>query len=111
MLSFKWMIVCVLQRCVCVCVYINKVCVRPVDTLRFNLITAGVMKRKRGGSGNRRSEQDGKDRLRRRGKGWREGGGVQSGNGAMKTPTHLPTNTQTTQRRWLRGKHMKEAER
>lgn len=109
MLSFKWMIVCVLQRCVCVC--IHKVCVRPVDTLRFNLITAGVMKRKRGGSGNRRSEQDGKDRLRRRGKGWREGGGVQSGNGAMKTPTHLPTNTQTTQRRWLRGKHMKEAER
>lgn len=56
------------------CVCIHKVCVRPVDTLRFNLITAGVMKRKRGGSGNRRSEQDGKDRLRRRGKGWREGG-------------------------------------
>ena len=40
--SPKWMIVCVLQRsevCVCVC---------PVDTLRFNLITAGVMERERG---------------------------------------------------------------
>lgn len=41
MLSFKWMIVCV---------YCSVVCVRPVDTLRFNLITAGVMKRKRGGA-------------------------------------------------------------
>lgn len=32
----------------------------PVDTLRFNLITAGVMERKKGGSSDRRSEQDGR---------------------------------------------------
>lgn len=33
--------VCV--KCVCVCL-----CACPVDTLRFNLITAGVMERERG---------------------------------------------------------------
>lgn len=43
-LSFKWMIMCVYCStlegvCACAC---------PVDTLRFNLITAGVMERKRG---------------------------------------------------------------
>lgn len=48
------MCVCVLWCCEdCVCV---SVC--PVDTLRFNLITAGVMERERGGSSDRRSEQD-----------------------------------------------------
>lgn len=42
----------------------------------------------------------------REGKGWREGGGVESRNSAMKTPTHLPTHTYTemTQRKAVEGK-------
>ena len=47
MLSFKWMIMCVPQ-CSEGCVYSVCVCACPVDTLRFNLITAGVMERERG---------------------------------------------------------------
>lgn len=32
----------------CACVHCSAVCACPVDTLRFNLITAGVMERERG---------------------------------------------------------------
>lgn len=49
MCTLKWMIVGV---CVCACCSdlkdVYKVCACPVDTLRFNLITAGVMERERG---------------------------------------------------------------
>ena len=38
----KWMIVCVC------CSALKGVCACPMDTLRFNLITAGVMERERG---------------------------------------------------------------
>lgn len=40
-----------------------------------------------------------------------EGGGVQSGNSAMKTPTHLPTQTHTemTQRKTVEGKTHKRS--
>lgn len=40
---------CVLQHSEgCVCVLSVHECACPVDTLRFNLITAGVMERERG---------------------------------------------------------------